>query len=319
MDYFINLFADLLNSGDQGRWLFLLLASASAIALGLSITILIFNWISPVRRRLSNIAAQHPEQSGSADEWHSAALESVSDYLTPKSEEERGSVVRLLTHAGFENKQALSSFYAIKVLLIVLFGSAVLVGSRYVPDLTTMQIMFYTSVGMFIGMILPNFVLNKLAANRILKMQRTFPDALDLLVVSTEAGLGFNAALNRVADEISAMCPELGDELQMVCTKIRVGVMVPDALRQMVDRTGLDEVRGLASVISQSLRMGASLGETLRVYADEFRDRRTQKAEEQAAKIGTKLIFPLVMFIWPGFFVVAVGPAIIAVLEAMNR
>ena len=152
-----------------------------------------------------------------------------------------------------------------------------------------MQIMFYTSMGMFIGMILPNFVLNKLAANRILKMQRTFPDALDLLVVSTEAGLGFNAALNRVADEISAMCPELGDELQMVCTKIRVGVMVPDALRQMVDRTGLDEVRGLASVISQSLRMGASLGETLRVYADEFRDRRTQKAEEQAAKIGTKL------------------------------
>ena len=88
---------------------------------------------------------------------------------------------------------------------------------------------------------------------------------------------------------------------------------------QMVDRTGLDEVRGLASVISQSLRMGASMGETLRVYAEEFRDRRTQKAEEQAAKIGTKLIFPLVFFLWPGFFVVAVGPAIIAVLEAFNR
>ena len=81
----------------------------------------------------------------------------------------------------------------------------------------------------------------------------------------------------------------------------------------------MDEVRGLASVISQSLKMGSSLGETLRVYAEEFRDRRTQKAEEMAAKIGTKLIFPLVLFIWPGFFVVAVGPVIIAVLALFNR
>jgi len=319
MDYFINLFSGFIQGSDQARWFFLLLASASAIALGLSVTILVFNWINPVRRRLSNIAEQHEDGNQGADEWHSAALESVSNYLTPSSEKERGAVVRLLTHAGFEHKQALTSYYAIKVLLAVVFGIGFLLASRYFPAITSEKVLFYAVGAMFFGMMLPNMVLKKMAAKRILKMQRTFPDALDLLVVSTEAGLGFNAALNRVADEISAMSPELGDELQMVCTKIRVGVMVPDALRQMVDRTGLDEVRGLASVISQSLRMGASMGETLRVYAEEFRDRRTQKAEEQAAKIGTKLIFPLVFFLWPGFFVVAVGPAIIAVLEAFNR
>jgi len=317
MDYVINLFSDLLNGSDQGRWLFLLLASASAIALGLSFTILIFNWLNPVRRRLSHIAAQHPDDSlNSEEQWHSAALESMSGYLTPQSDKERGSVVRLLTHAGFEHKQALTNFYAIKVLLAVLFGVTMLIASQYLPNLKIELVMLCSFAAMFMGLMLPNFVLHRIAGKRIIKMQRTFPDALDLLVVSTEAGLGFNA---RVADEIGAMSPELGAELQMICTKIRVGVMVPDALRQMVDRTGLDEVRGLASVISQSLRMGSSLGETLRVYAEEFRDRRTQKAEELAAKIGTKLIFPLVLFIWPGFFVVAVGPVIIAVLELFNR
>jgi len=319
MDYVINLFSDLLNSTDQGRWMFLLLASSSAIALGLSFTILIFNWLSPVRRRLSHIADQHPDDSRGSEEWHSATLESVSDYLTPKSDKERGSVVRLLTHAGFEHKQALTSFYAIKVLLAVLFGVIAVLASQFVPELKAEQTMLCSFAAMMVGLMLPNFVLHKIAAKRILRMQRTFPDALDLLVVSTEAGLGFNAALNRVADEIGAMSPELGSELQMVCTKIRVGITVPDALRQMVERTGLDEVRGLASVISQSLKMGSSLGETLRVYAEEFRDRRTQKAEEMAAKIGTKLIFPLVLFIWPGFFVVAVGPVIIAVLALFNR
>jgi len=320
MDYVINIFSELLNSSDQGRWLFLLLASTSAIALGLSFTILIFNWMNPVRRRLSHIAAQHPDDSlNSEEQWHSAALESMSGYLTPQSDKERGSVVRLLTHAGFEHKQALTNFYAIKVLLAVLFGVTMLIASQFLPNLKIEQVLLCSFAAMLMGLMLPNLVLHRIAGKRIIKMQRTFPDALDLLVVSSEAGLGFNAALNRVADEIGAMCPELGTELQMVCTKIRMGVTVPDALRQMVERTGLDEVRGLASVISQSLKMGSSLGETLRVYAEEFRDRRTQKAEELAAKIGTKLIFPLVLFIWPGFFVVAVGPVIIAVLELFNR
>jgi len=319
MDYVMGLLTDMLNNSEQGRWMFLFLASSSAIALGISFTILFFNWLNPLRRRLSHIAQQHSDDSMASDKWHSSALESVSDYLTPTSDKERGAVVRLLTHAGFEHKQALSSLYAIKVILAVLFGVLMVILSQFLPALTADKIMFYCFVAMMVGLMLPNYVLHKMAASRMLKMQRTFPDALDLLVVSTEAGLGFNAALNRVADEIGAMCPELGAELQMVCTKIRVGVTVPDALRQMVERTGLDEVRGLASVISQSLKMGSSLGETLRVYAEEFRDRRTQKAEEKAAKIGTKLIFPLVLFIWPGFFVVAVGPVIIAVMALFNR
>lgn len=318
MEYLINLFNELLDNREQGRWLFLLLVSLSVIALGLSLMLLLSSWLDPMRRRISHLAHPH-EKHPVAEEWYENALDSVSDYLTPRAASERHSIIRLLTHAGFQSKRALPSFYAIKILLAIGLGGGALFVTRYFPELKAQQALLYTGGALFIGMMLPNMVVHRLAESRILRLQRAFPDALDLLVVSTEAGLGFIAALNRVAEEMTTMSPELGGEMQMVCQKIRVGVAVPDALRQMVERTGLDEVRGLAGVISQSLRMGSSLGETLRVYAEEFRDRRMQRAEESAAKIGTKLIFPLVIFIWPGFFVVAVGPAIIAVLETFQR
>ncbi|GAA4499560.1 type II secretion system F family protein [Pseudaeromonas paramecii] len=317
MDYLLSLFGDLFNDSERGRLIFLLLVGLSAIALGLGLTLLVTSWLDPLRRRLSHLA--HPHTEPQADEWYQTTLDSVSGYLTPRSASERHSVVRLLTHAGFQSQRALPSFYAIKILLAIGLGGGALFVSHYFPALKSQQVLLYTVGAIFCGMMLPNMVVSRLAAARIQRMQRAFPDALDLLVVTSEAGLGFIAALNRVSDEMVGMCPELGGEMQMVCTKIRVGVAVPDALKQMVERTGLEEVRGLAGVIGQSLKMGSSLGETLRVYADEFRDRRMQRAEEAAAKIGTKLIFPLVMFIWPGFFVVAVGPAIIAVLETFHR
>ena len=150
-------------------------------------------------------------------------------------------------------------------------------------------------------------------------MRNGFPDALDLLVVCVEAGLGLSTAIQRVAEEIAVSHPELADDMMLVTTEVRAGIDNVTALKNLAVRSGLEDIRGLVTLLSQSLRFGTSIADTLRVYSEEFRDKRMQAAEEQAAKIGTKLIFPLVTCLFPAFFVVTIGPAILKVLAAVGR
>ena len=145
------------------------------------------------------------------------------------------------------------------------------------------------------------------------------PDALDLFVVCVESGLGFNATVLRVAKELEVSHEELAKELDLVATQMRLGIDRSTALKGLATRTGLEEISGLVSLIDQSARFGTSIAETLRIYSEEFRDRRAQKAEEAAAKIGTKMIFPMVFCIWPSFFVVAIGPAVMMLIEAFSH
>ena len=154
--------------------------------------------------------------------------------------------------------------------------------------------------------------------SRLKKLRNGFPDALDLLVVCVESGLGLAAAIQRVADELSVSHPELATQLALVNAEMRVGVERTKALRNLADRTGLDDIRGLVSLLIQTMRFGTGVAESLRVYSEEFRDKRMQKAEEAAAKIGTKLIFPLVTCLFPSFFIVAIGPAVIRLIEVFS-
>jgi tight adherence protein C len=156
-------------------------------------------------------------------------------------------------------------------------------------------------------------------STRIKKLRNGFPDALDLLVVCVESGLGLTQALQRVADEIIVSHSELGLELAVVNAEIGAGVDQVTALKNFAERTGLEDVRGLVSLLIQTLKFGTGVADSLRVYAFEFRDKRMQLAEEQAAKIGTKLIFPLILFMFPGFFVVALGPAIIRLMSVFGN
>ncbi|PSW05145.1 type II secretion system F family protein [Photobacterium lipolyticum] len=321
MDYLITLIMGLVDNEKEAEWIFLGLFFISAVAFTICIGILISNAYSPLKRKLNTIshlnvvANNNVQGKGQFDK----TLESIDKYITPTSAKERDSIRALLMHAGYEDKKAITNFYAIKIILVVFAFFSVLVGTRFMPELTTQKILIYTLFAMAIATFLPNMILRKIAKKRIRRLANAFPDALDLLVVTSEAGLGFNAALNRVANEIDAISPELGQELQIVGRKVRVGVPMPTALGQFVERTGLFELQGLVSIISQSVKLGASMGDTLREYAVEFRDRRMQRAEEEAAKIGTKMIFPLVSCIWPGFFAIAIGPAIVAVLEVFGK
>ncbi len=154
--------------------------------------------------------------------------------------------------------------------------------------------------------------------NRQASILNGFPDMLDLLVACSEAGLGLNAALQRVTNEISLSYPELAEELQNVNLEMRAGIDRMDALKGLALRTGIEEISGLVSMLRQSIRFGSGVSETLRIYSEEFRDRRMQKAEAVAGGIGTKMIFPLILCIFPAFFVVAIGPAVINIIEVLG-
>lgn len=320
MDYIITLINGYVTDDEHARWLFLAFAFLSAVTLTICIGIILINLFNPLKRQLHNITkGNHVEKKTIDSKQFDKALESLEKYVTPKSATEKYTTKQLLMHAGYENESAITTFYAIKTILaiVALFGS--LIASRFIPELTTEDVIIYTLIAIGLASFLPNFILNRKAESRIKTLKNSFPDALDLLVVTSEAGLGFLAALNRVSIEINSVSPELSHELKLVCQKVRVGITLPTALNQLIERTGLTELQGLISIINQSVRLGSSMGDTLREYAEEFRDRRMQRAEEEAAKIGTKMIFPLVTCIWPGFFAIAVGPAIILVLETFGK
>jgi tight adherence protein C len=278
------------------------------------------SWASdPVRRRLGSIA---PDKAPTAGTWPArikAAVDPVARYVLPTNEKERGDVEKKLAHAGFRSDTALPVFYGVKVSMALLFLVGWMIASTFLPRLSSNQVTFYALMAAFVGLTLPNFVLNRLLERRQKALRNAFPDALDMLVVCVESGLGLSAALQRVSEELEVSHPGLAAELAQVNAETRAGVERETALRNLADRTGLDDIRGLVGLLVQTMRFGTSVADSLRVYSEEFRDKRTQKAEEVAAKIGTKLIFPLVACLFPGFFVVAIGPAILRLVEAFSK
>lgn len=245
-----------------------------------------------------------------------SALGPLRSIVLPTSEKERSEVSKRLISAGYRHSSAISVYYVWKLVLSLGLGIAALFATTFFPTLTTLQIVLTTGVAAFVGSVLPSYVLDKRVAARKRRIINAFPDMLDMLVACSEAGLGLNAALQRVSREIEPSFPDLGEELELVNAEMVAGVERVKALRGLGERTDLDEIQGFVSMLSQSVRFGSGIAETLRIYADDFRDKRMQKAEELAAKVGTKLLFPLVLCFFPSFFLVAVGPAAIAIMKA---
>ncbi|MCK9394502.1 MAG: type II secretion system F family protein [Methylobacter sp.] len=216
-----------------------------------------------------------------------------------------------LHHGGFHGRNSLLHYYALRMLLIILLPLLVLIVMGLTPGMKGETIFQSALAAIAIGYVGPSFVLDKLIANRQKTLRRAFPDALDLLVVCSEAGLSLDSAMQKVAAEIGISQPVLADELDMVIAETRAGIDRHKALQSLVERTGVEDIRGLVSMLSQSMRFGTGIAETLKVYSEELRDRRTQAAEEMAAKIGLKLIFPLAMCLLPAFMIVIMAPAVI--------
>ena len=310
-------FFDLLNSYSNDevvlRRILVGLSAATIFILGLGLTFVVMNLTDPLRRRMGLGGDTKPVKDRLVIRV-STALGPVASYILPREELERSKMTRQLVRAGFRAPQALQVFYAIKSLMIVALPMAVLMGSRFLPEIETRSALTYAMFAAGVGMLVPNYVLHNLVERRIKSLRHAFPDALDLLVVCVESGLGLGAAIQRVADELDVSHPDLAFELSTVNAEIRAGTPRENALRNLADRTGLPDIRGLVGLLVQTMRFGTSIADALRVYSEEFRDKRMQRAEEQAAKMGTKLIFPLIFCMFPCFFIIAIGPAVLRIM-----
>lgn len=318
MDPVLSVLQDFIGDGGNTAMIFIALAAAAVFAMSMGLSGIVSGLLDPVRRRIGQLSTAERESGSSA----AALADSLSKFaaiITPRSERERQRVDQLLMHAGYRSAHARTILYGAKALAVMILPLAVLLASPMFPKLTANQLMLYAAGAGYVGWVACSMWLDRQVAKRQRALRAGFPDALDLLVVCVESGLGLAPALARVADELAMSHPELGDELTLVNAEMRAGVERGAALKNLADRTGLEDVRGMTALLVQTMRFGTSIADALRIYSDEFRDKRTQAAEEQAAKISTKMIFPLVLFQFPSFFLVAVGPAVLGLIDVFSK
>lgn len=247
-----------------------------------------------------------------------ALLEWFSKINQPSNIEEVHATRRQLINAGYRSAKASMLFIGAKLLLAVVTAflmamiPAKVLGFPSVSNLT-----FYYVLAAACGYYAPVMWLRRAIAVRKDALQRAIPDALDLMVVCVEAGLGLDQAIGRVGEEVMRTHPELSDELNVLALELRTGVSRQEALRNLAHRTDLEEVRNLVALLVQTDRFGTSIGQALRVHADSMRTTRRLRAEELAAKLPVKLLFPLIFFIFPSMFIVLIGPACIKMIRVL--
>lgn len=256
-----------------------------------------------------------------ADAWI-ARVARLSGPLAKLSIPEEGwerSVLRTrFMNAGLRNPHAPAVYFGSKTLLavcapIVLWTLLTLSGAT----LGTASMMLCLLAAATVGFYLPNLILSSLVASRQLDIVEHFPDALDLMTVCIEAGLAMDAAIARIAQEMADTAPALAEEMHLVTLELRAGSGKERALRNLAMRTGVEEVEALVVMLIQAERFGTTIGASLRVHADTLRTKRRQRAEEAAAKVALKLLFPLIFCIFPALLLVLLGPAVIQVYRTL--
>lgn len=246
------------------------------------------------------------------------AANKLGQSLRPSDEAEIGKVRLGLLNAGFRNENAVAVLFGIKLILMLL-GLAIAFPIVALKLGMTRNALTITAVSGGIGFYLPGLVVGSRKKKRFESIFLGLPDALDLMVVCVEAGLGLDAAMRRVTTELATSCPVLCEEFAISNFQLQMGRPRKDVLRDLGLRTGVDDMRSLAAVIIQAEKFGASIGSALRVQSDAMRLRRRQYAEERAAKTAVKIMIPLILFIFPGVFVVLVGPAGIQIANTLMK
>jgi tight adherence protein C len=237
--------------------------------------------------------------------------------LRPSDVQQLGKIRIHLLNAGFRQEQAVAVYYGIKLISLLIGMAATFPPCFLRYGLTQTTYMATAGVGGF-AFYLPDFVVGKRKKRRGESIFLGLPDALDLMVVCVEAGLGLDAAMRRVTSELAQSCPVICEEFAIANFQLQMGRPRRDVLRDLGIRTGVDDVRSLSAVIIQAEKFGSSIASALRVQSDAMRLRRRQLAEERAAKTSVKIMLPLIFFIFPGVFVVLVGPAIMRMATLMS-
>ncbi len=232
----------------------------------------------------------------------------------PISAEEASLVRRELMMAGFRQDNAVAIFYGCKVISAAALLAVALVFRPFIVPAGVLSILVPIAAA-GLGFFLPNFVLDFLIGRRQDTLRLSLPDALDLMVVCVEAGLGLDQALRSVSNELKLAHPELCEELSLVSLEMRAGVSRATALNNLADRTGENEIRKLVAVLVQTDRFGTSMADALRTHSEFMRVRRRQEAEERANKVGVKLILPIFFLMLPSILIVAAGPGILMLFK----
>jgi tight adherence protein C len=263
-----------------------------------------------IDRRLADLSLAHVEEEKPRYKSLIAALKRVGE-RAPKSTKEMGTLRLRLVQAGFRRDEALTIFLGIRVAFALALFSVFATSIFARPNIA----MALGALGL--GYILPGMVLARLAKRRSHRIRLSLADMLDLLVVSVEAGLGLDQAMQRVGQELAFAYPELSDELRLINLELRAGKPRSEALRNLADRTGVDDLSSLVTMLIQTDKFGTSVAQSLRVYSETLRTKRRQRAVEAAAKTGVKMVFPLVICIFPAIWVVTIGPAAIKFITVL--
>jgi tight adherence protein C len=288
-----------------------------SIAIGLLIFLgSLLALIAVSRRRVNLDRRLSQEQAGSEESAGSVVTKKVEEVLVsmggrlPRSPAEMSRQERKLVQAGFRRKDAVlllnGAHIAVIISLLVVFGAT---GFLYRYSLLAIIL------SVFIGAVIPDLWLKRAIRQRQRDLQIALPDAMDLAVIAIEAGLGLDQALLRVGEEIAVAHPSLSDELQLRNLEVQMGRSRSDAFRNLADRTGVDDLKALVAILIQTDRFGTSAGQALRTFSEAMRVKRRQRAEEQAAKLAIKMVIPMVLFIFPGVFIVILGPAFITIIR----
>lgn len=266
------------------------------------------------QQRLQALSGTSTEKSN----WMETAVNLVGPFakLSTPDENWDTSPLRIsFFNAGIRHPDAKLIYFGAKSLLPLLFAGASFSALQTLSGMHGMSLMVWVMVAALIGCYLPNIFLHLKVKSRKREIFESFPDAADLMLVCIEAGLGMDAALTRVADEIKIKSLALAEELHLTNLELRAGATREKSLQNLALRTGVEEISIFAVMLTQADRFGASMGESLRVFSDDLRHKRQTRAEEVAAKVPTKLLFPLVLFIFPSMIMVIMGPAVIQIVR----
>jgi tight adherence protein C len=251
-----------------------------------------------------------PSRSGTAVSGFISSFEKV----LPRTMAEVSVIQQRLIRAGYRQSGAVRLFYGLKVVtpLSLLAVATLTRAYTYGP-------FFVYAIAAAVGFLLPDFVLGNRIHNRQINIRLGLPDALDLMVICIEAGMGLDQTIQRVSEELAISRPEISEEFAMVNLEQRAGRPRAEAWKNMAERTDVDAVRAMVATLVQADQYGSSVAKALRVHAETLRTRRRQQVEEQAAKTAVKLVFPLVFCIFPSLFVVTLGPAMIKMAEGFEK
>lgn len=299
--------------------IFIVLLTFSCIALG----VMSIYWL--LARPASTVAAQLESADPSLALIENNPLTTMTaraaqpiNRIVPISAVEAAKLQKQLLHAGFPSPDAATAFRAIQVLLLVALPT-LMITFCFLIDAAFNSFLIWGVLAAAVGFYVPRLVLRSLISKRQQRITWGLADALDLMVIAVEAGLGLNAALNRVGEELKDLHPDMHHEFDLVNLEIRLGRSREEALRNLTERTGVDDIRSFVALLIQADRFGSSIGKAVRVFADSLRTKRRQRAEQASAKAALKLLIPLTVFLFPVIIAMILAPSALNLIDLFSQ